>query len=162
MEHLSIHTSMFDVTVMDNVANMHELLTACSVQLPVSTVRMSRWKHRTLNLCYYGVDNTPHSRPRAAALTHRVWRRSWTSNLPPDYDKEQTSPFASLKARLPTEQASRNAQRFAPFARECVSMPLGPGILFCAHGTTILTNCEPSELVRECIFYTLQVRTRTI
>ena len=37
--------------------------------------------------------------------------------------------------------------------------PLGPGNLVCAHGTTILTS---SELVGECIFYALQVRTRTI
>ena len=31
-----------------------------------------------------------------------------------------------------------------------------------AHGTTILTNREPSEHVGECILYALQVRTRTI
>ena len=40
-----------------------------------------------------------------------------------------------------------------------------PGLdqaLICAHGTTILTNREPSELVGERIFYALQVRTRTI
>ena len=78
-------------------------------------------------------------------------------NLPSDYDKEQTSPLASLKAWWPAEQASQNAQRFVPFARECVSMTL-----ICAHGTTMLTNCEPSELVGERIFYALQVRTRTI
>ena len=40
--------------------------------------------------------------------------------------------------------------------------PLGPGNLVCAHGTTILTNRESSELVGERIFYALQVRTRTI
>ena len=40
--------------------------------------------------------------------------------------------------------------------------PLGPGNLVCAHGTTILTNREPSELVGEHIFYALQVRTRTM
>ena len=33
--------------------------------------------------------------------------------------------------------------------------------LVCAHGTTILTNREPSELVAECMFYALQVRTLT-
>ena len=32
----------------------------------------------------------------------------------------------------------------------------------CTHGTTILTNRGPSELVEERIFYALQVRTRTI
>ena len=37
-----------------------------------------------------------------------------------------------------------------------------PSILVCAHGTTILTNHEPSDLVGECIFYALQVRTQTI
>ena len=40
--------------------------------------------------------------------------------------------------------------------------PLVPGNLVCAHGTTILTNREPSELVEERIFYALQVRTQTI
>ena len=39
---------------------------------------------------------------------------------------------------------------------------LGLGNLVCAHGTTILTNRDSSELVGERIFYALQVRTRTI
>ena len=34
--------------------------------------------------------------------------------------------------------------------------------LICAHGVANLTNRGPSELVEECIFYALQVRTRTI
>ena len=34
--------------------------------------------------------------------------------------------------------------------------------LVCGHSTTILTNREHSELVDECIFYALQVRTRTL
>ena len=51
-------------------------------------------------------------------------------NLPPDYDKEQTLPFTSLKAHW----------HFIPFTRECISM----AILVCAHGTIIPTNCEPS------------------
>ena len=29
------------------------------------------------------------------------------------------------------------------------------GTIVCAYGTTILTNCEPSELVGKCIFCTL-------
>ena len=87
-----------------------------------------------------------------------AWRRSPSaqmSNLPPDYGKQQTSPLASLKAQWPAEQACRKARHFAPLtqARECVSMALGPGNLVCAHGTTILTNREPSELVEECVFY---------
>ena len=99
--------------------------------------------------------------PRAAAQTHRVmWcsRSARTLNLPLGYDKEQTSPLASLEARWPAEQASRNEQRFALFTRECISM----ATLVCAHGTTILTNCEPSELVEEWIFCALKVRIRTI
>ena len=32
----------------------------------------------------------------------------------------------------------------------------------CAHGSTVLTNPERSEVVAERIFYALQVRTRTI
>ena len=40
--------------------------------------------------------------------------------------------------------------------------PLGHGTLVCAHGTTILTNHEPSELVGDRIFHALQVRTQTI
>ena len=69
-------------------------------------------------------------------------------NLPSGYDKEQILPLASLEAQWPAEQASRNAWRFVPFARECVSM----ATLVCAHGTIILTNREPSELVEERIF----------
>ena len=74
------------------------------------------------------------------------------SNLPSGYDKEQISPLASLEVQWP---ASSNAQRFAPFTRECVSM----ATLVRAHDTTILTNREPSELVEECIFCAFQVRT---
>ena len=40
--------------------------------------------------------------------------------------------------------------------------PLGPGNLVCAHSTAILTNCGPSELVEERIFYAVQVRAPTI
>ena len=42
------------------------------------------------------------------------------SNLPPDYDKKQTLPLASLEAQWPAEQACRNVQRSAPLvhARE--------------------------------------------
>ena len=89
------------------------------------------------------------------------WRRSRSarmSNLPPDYDKEQTSSLASLEAHWPAEQASQNVRCFAPFVRECISM----AILVCAHGTAILTNREPCELVAERVLYTLQVRTQTI
>ena len=114
-------------------------------------------QHPTLNLCYYGVDHTPHC---TAARTHHVLNGDILSRRITD---EQTSPLASLKARWPAEQISRKARRFTPFAQECVSVP--PGLdqaLICAHGTTILTNREPSELVGERIFYALQVRTRTI
>ena len=38
----------------------HYLQHAMYNRVPVSTVRMRRWKeHRTLSLCYYGVDHTP-------------------------------------------------------------------------------------------------------
>ena len=50
------------------------------------------------------------------------------------------------------------ARHFTPFILECISMTT----LAYAHGNTILTNCEPSELVAECIFCALQVMTRTI
>ena len=54
-------------------------------------------------------------------------------------------PHLSLRLRPgghDTEQASRNTWCFAPFLQECISM----ATLVCAQGTTILTNCEPSEL----------------
>ena len=81
------------------------------------------------------------------------------SNLPPDHDKEQTSPLASLEARWPTEQACQNARHLRrSLELENASLwPLGPGNLVCAHSTTILTNHESSELVGERIFYALQV-----
>ena len=80
------------------------------------------------------------------------------SNLSTGYDEEQISSLASLEARWPAQQASRNARGFAPFARECIPM----ATLVCAHGTAILTNHGASELVVERIFYALQVRTQTI
>ena len=151
-----------------NVANMHAWATnsMLNTQLPASTVHMCRWKqHWTLNLCYYGVDHTPHCRPRAAARTHRVMATfSLCSNVESTTRLWQRTDLVSRFARgsvargLHAEQASRNARRFAPFVRECISM----ATLVCAHGTTILTNREPSELVGERIFYALQVRTRTI
>ena len=73
------------------------------------------------------------------------YRRSLSSNLPPDYDKDHTSPLTlccSLKS--------------------VYLWPLGHGIFVCTHGTTILTNREPSEVVGERIFYALQARTWTI
>ena len=57
----------------------------------------------------------------------------------------------------------RNARRFRRSLENASLWPLGLGSdLVCAHGTTIVTNRESSELVGERIFYALQVRTRTI
>ena len=81
--------------------------------------------------------------------------------LPPDHDKEQTSPLASLEARWPAEQACRSLRRSLELKNASL-WPLGPGNLVCTHSTMILTNRESSELVGEHIFYALQVRTRTI
>ena len=90
------------------------------------------------------------SRCSNSPLQWRYSRSAWMSDLPPDYEKEQTSSLASLEARWPAEQASQNTRRFVPFiqVRECISM----ATLVCAHGTAILTNREPCELVAECIF----------
>ena len=79
-------------------------------------------------------------------------------------EKEQTLPLASLEARWPAEQACRNARHLRrSLELENASLwPLGSGNLVCAHGTTILTNRESSELVGERIFHALQVRMRTI
>ena len=51
-----------------------------------------------------------------------------------------------------------NARHLVPFVQECISI----ATLVCAHGTANLTNRGPSELVEECIFCALQVRTQTI
>ena len=75
----------------------------------------------------------------------------------PGHDKEQMSSLASLEAQWPAEQASQNAWCLEPFIRECISM----ATLVCAHGTVNLTNRGLSELVEECIFHALEVRTRT-
>ena len=119
------------------------------------TVRMQQHE-----LCF--VDHIPRCKVNSSCSNSSLqWWRSrsaWTSNLPPDYVKEQTSSLASLEARWPAEQASRNVRRFVPCVRECISM----ATLVCAHGTAILTNRGPSKLVAECIFYALQVRTWTI
>ena len=73
----------------------------------------------------YGVDHTPHCRPRAAAQIHHIWRRSLSSNLPPDYDEEQTSFLTLLEARCPAEPGLLKRDT-APFAQECVSMAHRP------------------------------------
>ena len=80
------------------------------------------------------------------------WRRDILalSNLPPGYDKEQISSLASLEAWWPAKQASRNVRRFTPFVRKCISSSMATVVY--AHGTTILTNRGPSELVEEHIF----------
>ena len=65
-----------------------------------------------------------------------------------DYDKEQMLPLTLLK---PAEQAHCNTWHFAPFIQECISM----AAFICAHGTTIPTNCEPSELVAKHITQTI-------
>ena len=66
----------------------------------------------------------------------------------------------SLHSRVggtwPAVQASRNAL----FVRECIHISMAT--LVCAHGTAILTNHEPSELVEEHIFFALQIRTQNI
>ena len=82
-------------------------------------------------------------------------------NPPPDHDKEQTSPLALLKARWPVEPACQNARCLRHLLElENTSLwPLGPGNLVCAHGTTILTNHESSELVGERILYAIRIRT---
>ena len=75
------------------------------------------------------------------------------SNLPPEHDKKQTS---SLEA----QQATLNMQRFALFILKFISM----ATFVCAHGTAIVTNHGPSELVAERIkfFYALRKRTLTM
>ena len=122
----------------------------------VSTVCMQQHELWT----YYCVDHTPSMQVNsaAAAQTHHCNGSARTLNLAPEYDKEQTSPLTSLEARWPAGQASRNERRFVLFAWECVSM----ATLVCAHGTAILTNREPYELIAEHIFCALQVRTQTI
>ena len=104
----------------------------------------------------------PSMQVNSCSISKLLWqfsRSARTLTLPPDYDKEQTLSLASLKALWPAEQANwNNARRFAPFIWEYISI----ATLVCAHGTAILTNCGPSELVAERIFYALQVRTRTI
>ena len=73
-------------------------------------------------------------------------------------------PCLSLRLRL-SGQLSRSLEMrgaLRGLLENASLWPLGHDTRVCAHGTTILTNREPSELVGECIFYALQVRTRTI
>ena len=139
-------------------------------RVPVSTVHRHRWKqHQTLNLCSYGIDHTPHCRPRAAVQTHRAMatfslRSNVKSTTRPWQRADITSGFARGSVACRAGLLKRTA--LAPLARaqECNASlwPLGPSNLVCAHSTTILTNRESSELVGERIFYALQIRTRII
>ena len=92
---------------------MHELITVLKLteNLISLAVRMPAAAARILNLLV--VDHTPRCRLTAAART-----RHCNGDVPPGYDEEQTSSLASLEAWWPAEQASRNAQRFAPFVQE--------------------------------------------
>ena len=82
------------------------------------------------------------------------------SNLQPDCDKEQISPLAShlsLRSRLgclPSRSVKTcNALR-GLFVLENESLwLLGPSHFVCAHGTTILTNREPSKLIGESAYF---------
>ena len=74
------------------------------------------------------------------------WRCSLSSNLPPDYDKNR--PQLLLRLRLSGLLSRPLKTRGTPrcLLKNASLWPLGHGTLVCAHGTTILTNCEPSRL----------------
>ena len=106
----------------------------------------------SIELGYYGVDHTPHCRPRAAAQTHRVMAMfSLCSNIESTTRPWQraASPLALLEVRWPAQQACRNMRRLRHSLelKNASLWPLGPGNLVCAHGTTISTIRESSELV---------------
>ena len=133
---------------------MHELLTACSV-LNCQLV----WCACVVENSHYGVDHTPHCRPRTLfelimygnILSCRIYHHTKTKNRPH---------LSRLSGLLSRSLKTRGA---LCCLFENVSLwPLGHDTLLCAHGTIILTNHEPSELVGECIFYAFQVRTQTI
>ena len=70
------------------------------------------------------------------------------------------SRFAGLPSRL--AKTHRTCTVRSSLRMHLYDPGLGPGNLVCAYGTTILTNRESSELVGECIFYALQVKTQAI
>ena len=108
-------------------------------RLPISTVRMCRWK----------LLQRPHPSQQAVcngdvlALLERCYRTT------DRYDKEQTSPLASLEARwlAPFERVALSRQSFDN-ASLAVAMARGIKATLCAHGPTVLTNPEPCSAAR--------------
>ena len=155
---------------------------ACSVhvnQVPVSTCANESstelWAYAIVLWC----RPPPHCRPRAAAWTYhvlngdvlallecRIYHQTMTKN------RLHLLLCSRLSGLLSRPVETRGALRRSLKNLECVSMPLyrpwHPCLCTCAQtrmpGTTIniLTDCKPSELVGECIFYAHQVRTQTI
>ena len=135
-------------------------------RVPVSTVRMRRWKqHRTFPLwcrphpslqAKSSYSNSQCNGDVLTPLERRIYHQTMT----------KCRHRLSLRSRLvgllsrPVETQGACAARLSS-GTWCISVALGLGNSICAHGT-ILTNRESSQLVGERIFYALQVRTRTI
>ena len=99
-------------------------------------------------------SNSPCNGDILTLLKRRIDHQTMTKNRP----------RLSLRLRLgglpsrPVEMSSTLCHSLKLKYDNASLWPIGPGNLVCAHGTTILTNCEPSKLVGECIFYALQAR----
>ena len=148
------------------MANMDELLIAHILRESlislavcmsiVSTVCMPAAAAQTLNLLV--LLRKPHPSMQIKHLLELATAMA-TSSLCRIYHQAMTKnrPCLSLHSMF-GQQASRNAWRFAPLVQECISM----ATLVCAYVIANLPNCGPSELIKEYIFYALQVRIQTI
>ena len=103
-------------------------------------------------------SNSPCNGDILTLLERRIYHKTMTKNRP----------HLSLRSRLgglpsrPVEMSGTLRHSLKLDHENASLWPIGPGNLVCAHGTTILTNYEPSKLVEECIFYAFQVRTQTL
>ena len=154
----------------NNVANMHELLTVLKLtssenlnstyhlpscthvcQIIVSIVHMLAAAAQNLTLLVF--LRVRRSHPSIQQLLELATAMA-TFSLCQIYHQAMTKnrPCLSLCSRL---GSLLSWPPFAPFIQERISM----ATLVCAYSTANLTNRGPSELVEECIFYSLQVRT---
>ena len=133
---------------------MHDLISLAVLYISQS-LQLQQYE-----LCItWKVDHTPPiallelATAMATSSLCRIYHQAMTKNRPRLSLCLRLGGHGLLNRPLETRGALR-----CSFRRECISM----ATLVCAHGTAILTNHGPSELVEERIFYALQVRTRTI
>ena len=132
--------------------------------VPISTVRMRRWKRHELWTCtYYCIGHTPHCKQVLWLQLSVQWRhsRSAQTSLPDYWQVWQRTDLASCFVQGSVASASvcsaglskHTALSRRSFDNVSLALTMAWGILLCAHGPTILTNPEPcsADFLSACV-----------